>query len=87
MALSLLPTLIKDLLGGTRRRRRRCALVVFTVGIAVGSVVAARASHAPPNLALVPIGAFLMGLFCLDLALVACGDRRRHPLRSARCAR
>jgi acyl-[acyl-carrier-protein]-phospholipid O-acyltransferase / long-chain-fatty-acid--[acyl-carrier-protein] ligase len=43
-------------------------LLMFTVGIAVGSLVAARASQTRPNLALVPVGAFLMGVFCLDLA-------------------
>ena len=34
-------------------------LCVFTVGIAFGSYLAARASRARPNLALVPVGALL----------------------------
>ncbi len=42
-------------------------LLVFTVGIAVGSMLAARASKLRPNMALVPVGAFLMALACLDL--------------------
>ncbi len=47
------------------------ALFVFAVGIAVGSICAAKASKTRPNLALVPIGALLMGLFILDLALLS----------------
>jgi acyl-[acyl-carrier-protein]-phospholipid O-acyltransferase/long-chain-fatty-acid--[acyl-carrier-protein] ligase len=66
VALSLLPTLIKGHLGGTEALITT-ALCVFTVGIAFGSYLAARASRRRPNLALVPVGALLMGLFCLDL--------------------
>ncbi len=72
VALSLLPPLMKDLLGGTPGVIT-AGLMVFTVGIAAGSVAAARASQLRPNMALVPVGAFLMGLFCLDLAWVASG--------------
>jgi acyl-[acyl-carrier-protein]-phospholipid O-acyltransferase / long-chain-fatty-acid--[acyl-carrier-protein] ligase len=43
-------------------------LLMFTVGIAIGSLAAASASQGRPNLALVPVGALLMGIFCLDLA-------------------
>lgn len=68
VALSLLPVLIKDALHGGESVVV-LALVVFTIGIAVGSGLAARASRTRPNLALVPIGALLMGLFSLDLAL------------------
>jgi acyl-[acyl-carrier-protein]-phospholipid O-acyltransferase/long-chain-fatty-acid--[acyl-carrier-protein] ligase len=46
-------------------------LAVFTIGIAAGSLLAARASHGTPNLALVPLGAVLMGAFALLIALVA----------------
>jgi acyl-[acyl-carrier-protein]-phospholipid O-acyltransferase/long-chain-fatty-acid--[acyl-carrier-protein] ligase len=67
VVLSLLPVLIKDTLGGGEGVAI-LALVVFTIGIAIGSAVAARASKTRPNLALVPIGALLMGLFALDLA-------------------
>ena len=67
VALSLLPTLAKTHIGGTEHLLT-VALLIFTVGIAVGSVAAARASRTRPNMALVPIAAFLMGLFCLDLA-------------------
>ena len=63
VALSLLPAAGQ---GQHRRHRGRgdAGLAAFTVGIAVGSVLAARASHGKPNLALVPLGAILMGLFC-----------------------
>ncbi len=69
VALSLLPTLMKDQLGGTENVVT-LALAVFTVGIALGSVVAARASHMRPNLALVPLGAFLMAVFAFNIAAV-----------------
>ncbi len=67
VALSLLPAMVKDRIGGTEGVAT-LSLLLFTVGIAVGSVLAARASKMRPNLALVPVGALLMGLFCLDLA-------------------
>lgn len=72
VVLSLLPVLIKDTLGGGESVAI-LALVVFTIGIAIGSALAARASKTRPNLALVPIGALLMGLFSLDLAWTAGG--------------
>ncbi|MDX2257642.1 MAG: MFS transporter, partial [Hyphomicrobiaceae bacterium] len=67
VALSLLPTLVKDVLGGNEQVAT-LSLVTFTVGIAIGSYLAARASRTRPNLALVPIGALLMALFALDIA-------------------
>ncbi len=70
--LSLLPVLVKDRVGGAEGVITIC-LLVFTVGIAWGSAVAARASKTRPNMALVPAGALLMGLFSLDLAWVATG--------------
>ncbi len=70
VSLSLLPALVKGVIGGTEGVVTLC-LAVFTVGIAIGSVLAARASHGRPNLALVPMGALLMGLFCLAIASIA----------------
>ena len=70
VVLSLLPTLIKDRLSGTEGVVT-LAMVAFTIGIAAGSTVAARASHHRPNLALVPVGAVLMGLFAIQLAFVS----------------
>ncbi len=67
VVLSLWPPLVKNLLGGTPGVVTLC-LTVFTVGIAIGSALAARGSHARPNLSFVPIGAFAMGIFSLDLA-------------------
>ena len=70
VALSLLPTLVKKILGGSEGVVTLC-LAVFTLGIAVGSLLAARASHGRPNLGLVPLGAFLMGTFALAIAFIA----------------
>ena len=67
VALSLLPTLVKTSLGGIEAVVTTC-LAVFTVGIAIGSGLAAWASHGRPNLSLVPLGALLMGLFALVIA-------------------
>jgi acyl-[acyl-carrier-protein]-phospholipid O-acyltransferase/long-chain-fatty-acid--[acyl-carrier-protein] ligase len=64
VSLALLPTLIKEGIGGSEGVVTYC-LSVFTVGIAVGSLLAARASYGRPNLALVPIGALLLGAFAL----------------------
>jgi acyl-[acyl-carrier-protein]-phospholipid O-acyltransferase / long-chain-fatty-acid--[acyl-carrier-protein] ligase len=73
--LALLQNLVPQLLNGAPSVYT-LALFTFAVSVAAGSVVAARASVNRPNLALVPIGALLMGLFLLDLAWVASG---LHP--------
>jgi acyl-[acyl-carrier-protein]-phospholipid O-acyltransferase/long-chain-fatty-acid--[acyl-carrier-protein] ligase len=70
VALALLPALVKSSLGGSEGVVTTC-LAVFTVGIAIGSGLAARASHGQPNLSLVPLGALLMGLSALAVAGVA----------------
>ncbi len=67
VALSLLPAIIKDIVGGIEAVVTMC-LAIFTIGIAAGSLFAAQLSHARPNLALVPIGAVVMGLSALDIA-------------------
>lgn len=69
VALSLLPALIKTLVAGSEGVVTLC-LTVFTVGIAAGSLLAARASHGTPNLALVPLGAVLMGVSALLIAWI-----------------
>jgi acyl-[acyl-carrier-protein]-phospholipid O-acyltransferase/long-chain-fatty-acid--[acyl-carrier-protein] ligase len=43
---------------------------VFVVGIAAGSALAAWASSGTPNLSLVPLGAAMMGVFALAIALL-----------------
>ncbi len=70
VAMSLLPVLIKDTLGGNEYVYSG-ALMVFTIGIAIGSLLAARVSHDTPNLALVPLGGAMIAVFALGLALVA----------------
>jgi acyl-[acyl-carrier-protein]-phospholipid O-acyltransferase / long-chain-fatty-acid--[acyl-carrier-protein] ligase len=70
VVLALLQNLIPRLFNGTPHVYT-AALFVFAIGVAVGSLLAARASKHRPNLALVPIGALLMGLFTLDLGWLA----------------
>jgi acyl-[acyl-carrier-protein]-phospholipid O-acyltransferase/long-chain-fatty-acid--[acyl-carrier-protein] ligase len=70
VALSLLPTVVKDDIGGNEDVVT-LGLTVFVIGIAIGSWVAAGASHGTPNLALVPLGAALMALCSLAIALLA----------------
>lgn len=67
--LALLPGLITEALKGDPQVYA-LALFMFAVSVAAGSVAAAKASKQRPNLALVPIGALLMGVFLLDLAWV-----------------
>ena len=67
IVLTLLPVMVKDKLNGAPEVTN-LALALFTIGIAAGSVAAARLSSLRPNLALVPAGALLMALFGLDLA-------------------
>lgn len=68
--LALLQSLVPRLINGTPAVYTLC-LFIFAVAVGAGSVAAARASRTRPNLALVPVGAVLMGLFLLDLAWVA----------------
>jgi acyl-[acyl-carrier-protein]-phospholipid O-acyltransferase/long-chain-fatty-acid--[acyl-carrier-protein] ligase len=68
--LSLLPALVKTNIGGNEDVVT-LGLTTFVVGIALGSGLAARASQGTPNLALVPLGAAMMGLFALAIALLA----------------
>jgi acyl-[acyl-carrier-protein]-phospholipid O-acyltransferase/long-chain-fatty-acid--[acyl-carrier-protein] ligase len=67
VVLSLLPALVKGEVGGTEGVVT-CCLAIFAIGIAAGSLFAASLSHVRPNLALVPIGAIVMGIVGLDLA-------------------
>ncbi|HJU32400.1 MAG TPA: acyl-[ACP]--phospholipid O-acyltransferase [Hyphomicrobiaceae bacterium] len=83
VTLSLLPALIKTLMGGSEGVVTAC-LAVFTVGIAIGSTLAARASHGQPNLGLVPLGALLMGVFSLGVAWIASNlTPSPHPMAPA----
>jgi acyl-[acyl-carrier-protein]-phospholipid O-acyltransferase / long-chain-fatty-acid--[acyl-carrier-protein] ligase len=69
IVMSLLPPFIKDIVGGTEGVVTLC-LATFTIGVAIGSILAAVVSHERPNLSLVPIGAIGMGLATLGLAAV-----------------
>jgi acyl-[acyl-carrier-protein]-phospholipid O-acyltransferase/long-chain-fatty-acid--[acyl-carrier-protein] ligase len=70
VALSLLPALVRDVVGGSEGVVTLC-LTVFVAGIASGSLLAAQQSHGTPNLTLVPRGAVMIGAASLALALVA----------------
>jgi acyl-[acyl-carrier-protein]-phospholipid O-acyltransferase/long-chain-fatty-acid--[acyl-carrier-protein] ligase len=81
--LALLQNLIPQVLNGAPSVYT-LALFTFAVAVAVGSILAARASANRPNLALVPIGALLMGIFLLDLAWLASGmQRAARPMTPA----
>jgi acyl-[acyl-carrier-protein]-phospholipid O-acyltransferase / long-chain-fatty-acid--[acyl-carrier-protein] ligase len=66
VALALLPSMVKDNLGGNEGVVT-LGLATFVIGIAVGSVLAATASHGAPNLALIPLGGALIGVSALAL--------------------
>jgi acyl-[acyl-carrier-protein]-phospholipid O-acyltransferase/long-chain-fatty-acid--[acyl-carrier-protein] ligase len=70
VTLALLPALVKDNIGGNEDVVT-LGLATFVLGIAVGSALAARASRGAPNLALVPLGAGLMGLCAVAVGLLA----------------
>ena len=87
VVLALLQNLIPRALNGTPAVYT-LALFTFAVAVALGSIAAARASKNRPNLALVPIGALLMGLFLLDLAwLSSTLTPAAHSGRTCRSAR
>ncbi len=72
VALSLLPTLVEKVVGGVETVFTLC-LMLFAIGVAIGSGLAARASQFRPNMAVVPIGGFIMAIFLLALAWTAHG--------------
>ncbi|MFK8253689.1 acyl-[ACP]--phospholipid O-acyltransferase [Ancylobacter terrae] len=67
--LSLLPTLVKEDVGGAESVVT-LFLALFTIGVAVGSTVAAKLSEGRILLALVPFAGLFMGLFAIYLGLV-----------------
>ena len=64
----LIPVLAADTLGGSESLAT-LFIALFTIGIAVGSLTAAKLSHQRILLVLTPIGGILTGVFALDLAL------------------
>jgi acyl-[acyl-carrier-protein]-phospholipid O-acyltransferase / long-chain-fatty-acid--[acyl-carrier-protein] ligase len=67
VTLSLLAPVVTQVIGGMENVNTLCMLV-FAIGVAIGSMLAARLSHVRPNLALVPLGGVIMGVCCLALA-------------------
>ncbi len=72
LALSLLPPLVKNELGGTEEVVTAC-LTIFSISIAVGSGLAAWLAAGRIILLPTVIGAFLLGLFALDLGWATWG--------------
>jgi len=85
IVLSLLPALVKDVVGGTEGVVTLC-LATFAIGIAIGSLFAASLSHVRPNLALVPIGAIIMGFAGLDLAFAIAVTAKGQDITAANFA-
>lgn len=67
--LSLLPIYTKDLLSGSESVVT-FFLAIFTIGVAVGSVLCDRLSFNRLELGLVPLGSFFVTVFTLDLAAI-----------------
>ena len=72
IALALLPGLIKQSLGGSRETAT-LALLVFCIGIAVGSLLAARLTGGRVTLLPCVVGTALVGVFMADLWRVTQG--------------
>ncbi|MFO1185343.1 MAG: acyl-[ACP]--phospholipid O-acyltransferase [Bauldia sp.] len=70
--LSIQPVLVKSGLGGAEVVGT-AFLLIFAIGIAMGSVVASLLSGGRANLLLVPIGGVIMALFMLDIGFVSRG--------------
>ncbi|HEY8564123.1 MAG TPA: acyl-[ACP]--phospholipid O-acyltransferase [Beijerinckiaceae bacterium] len=78
VVLSLLPALVKGVLGGTEAVVT-AYLAVFSVGIAVGSGLASWLASGRIVLLPTPVAALVMGGFALDLALAASGANPASP--------
>jgi acyl-[acyl-carrier-protein]-phospholipid O-acyltransferase/long-chain-fatty-acid--[acyl-carrier-protein] ligase len=72
IALAMLPAIVQQELGGTKETAT-LALVVFCVGIALGSLVAAWLSGGRATMLPAVIGTVLMGLFLIDIWVVTHG--------------
>jgi acyl-[acyl-carrier-protein]-phospholipid O-acyltransferase/long-chain-fatty-acid--[acyl-carrier-protein] ligase len=71
-ALSVLPAMITQVFGGTEAVIT-LAMIDFAIGVAIGSLIAARLSHLRPNLALVPTGGVITSIGFLALASTLTG--------------
>jgi acyl-[acyl-carrier-protein]-phospholipid O-acyltransferase/long-chain-fatty-acid--[acyl-carrier-protein] ligase len=76
IALAMLPSLVKQELGGTKATAT-LALVVFCVGIAIGSLIAAWLSGGRATMLPAAIGTIVMGLFLIDIWVVTHGMTHR----------
>ena len=87
--LTQLPNFAKDVLGGSEAVAS-LLLVVFSIGIGIGSLLCESLSRRHVELGLVPIGAFGMTAFAVDLyvasrgfvhgkALLSAGELLQHP--------
>ncbi|MGH6647704.1 MFS transporter [Aquabacterium sp.] len=77
--LAQFPSFARDVLGGNEQVAS-LLLVVFSVGIAIGSLLCETFSHRSVEIGLVPIGAVGMSVFAFDLYLASRG--LTHPLGS-----
>src|SRR6516162_3140020 len=75
VALSLMPPLVKNVLGGNEEVVTTC-LAIFSVSIAIGSGLAAWLAAGRIILLPTLIGAVLLGLFALDLGFSTLGARQ-----------
>jgi 1-acyl-sn-glycerol-3-phosphate acyltransferase len=72
--LSQFPAFAREVLGGSEQVAS-LLLVVFSVGVAVGSLLCERFSHRHVEIGLVPLGALGMTIFAFDLYLASKGLR------------
>lgn len=72
IVLSLLPTMVKENIGG-EEGIVTLFLMLFTIGVAIGSMLAAKLSEGRILLALVPFAGVMMGLFALYIAVTISG--------------
>ena len=70
--LSQFPSFARDVLGGNEQVAS-LLLVVFSIGIAVGSLLCETLSHRHVEIGLVPVGAVGMTVFALDLYVASSG--------------
>ncbi|WP_422193441.1 MFS transporter [Aquabacterium sp.] len=75
--LSQFPSFARDVLGGDAHVAS-LLLVVFSIGIAVGSLLCETLSHRSVEIGLVPVGAIGMSVFAFDLYLASQG--LTHPV-------
>jgi acyl-[acyl-carrier-protein]-phospholipid O-acyltransferase/long-chain-fatty-acid--[acyl-carrier-protein] ligase len=81
VVLSLLPPLIKDLIGGNEDAVTAC-LALFSIAVGIGSGIAAKISHGRIVLTTTIVGAVLLGAFALDLGFAGYGHTAAGSLQS-----